>query len=108
AAPGPAATSREAEGTDGADAEALFATARARENADVRSATRLYRRCLTLDPAHRAARVNLARLLQEAGQRAGAERLYRQPACRADPVAMFNLGVLYEDSARPADAIESY
>ncbi len=90
------------------DAEALFIEALASEERDVSAAMTLYRRCLRADSGHLDAHINLARLLQEAGQPAAAERLYRHANCRVHGVAQFNLAVLLEDQGRVAEAIERY
>jgi len=69
-----------------------------------------YERAIALDPAHVDARVNLGRLLHEAGAPAAAEKQYRA-ALEADPdhdVAAFNLGVALEDLGRLRDAIAAY
>jgi tetratricopeptide (TPR) repeat protein len=69
-----------------------------------------YRRALELDPHHPDARVNLGRLLHEAGHAAAAETHYRI-ALASDPddvVAAFNLGVALEDLGRTPEAIRSY
>jgi tetratricopeptide (TPR) repeat protein len=77
---------------------------------DALQARDCYRRALELDPAHPGARVNLGRLLQEAGLAQSAEAHYRL-ALRANPgdvTAAFNLGVALEDLGRPQEAIEAY
>lgn len=69
-----------------------------------------YRRALELDPEHFDARVNLGRLLHEAGELAAAEANYRL-ALRLRPedaTAAFNLGVALEDLRRPAEALRAY
>jgi tetratricopeptide (TPR) repeat protein len=69
-----------------------------------------YERALALDPGHAAARINLGRLLHEAGELQAAESVYREGVTRAgnDAVLLFNLGVLLEDMRRPAEAIAAY
>jgi tetratricopeptide (TPR) repeat protein len=101
------ASAAAASDVDAADAEALFAHALEREAADPNAAIELYRRCFALDPNHAAAQINCARLLQQVGAHDEAERMYRSDALR-DPHALYNLGVLLEDTGRPAEAIESY
>lgn len=91
-----------------AAAEELFLAALALEDTDPAAAERLYQRCLQLQAAHRAARVNLGRLLQQRGDVAEAERVYRHPSCETDALALFNLAVLLEDAGRAADAIATY
>jgi tetratricopeptide (TPR) repeat protein len=85
-----------------------FEQAAALEQSDPKRAIELYQRCLQIDDAHVEARINCGRLLHEAGQFDLAEQLYRVDACRADAQALFNLGVLLEDTDRSAQAIESY
>lgn len=69
-----------------------------------------YRRALELDPSHIDARLNLGRLLHEAGQLAAAEAHYRAAIDQRpdDGTAWFNLGVSLEDQGRHADAVEAY
>jgi len=91
------------------DAEGLFLQALEHEDAaDGSGAMRLYRRCLRMDARHPDARVNLARLLHEAGQLEAAERAYRHVSCASHVVAQFNLAVLMEDQGRIAEAVERY
>ncbi|MBL4681343.1 MAG: tetratricopeptide repeat protein [Pseudomonadales bacterium] len=69
-----------------------------------------YKRALELDPDHADARVNLGRLLQEAGAFEAAEAQYQQ-ALSSEPdnmLAAFNLGTLLEDAGRIHDAISAY
>jgi len=69
-----------------------------------------YGRAVTLDPRHASARVNLGRLLQDAGRPAEAADQYRA-ALAAQPAhstAAFNLGTALEDLGRRAEAIEAY
>ncbi len=69
-----------------------------------------YARAIALEPRHVAARVNLGRLLQEAGSPAEAAIQYRAvlEAQPRHPTAAFNLGTALEDLGRPADAIAAY
>jgi tetratricopeptide (TPR) repeat protein len=80
------------------------------EPCDPDQARDAYRRALELDPRHADARVNLGRLLHEAGHAAAAEQHYRLAlAVRPkDATAAFNLGVALEDLERPAEALEAY
>lgn len=91
-----------------ADLEVLFCEAIDSEDSDAANAIQLYRRCLLVDPRHVEARINLARLLHESGDIAGAERLYLHASCRSDAIAQFNLAVLLEDQGRLPEAIERY
>jgi tetratricopeptide (TPR) repeat protein len=80
------------------------------ETCDSLQARDAYRRTLELDPGHFDARVNLGRLLHEAGELASAEANYRL-ALRTrpgDPTASFNLGVALEDLRRPNEAVRAY
>jgi tetratricopeptide (TPR) repeat protein len=69
-----------------------------------------YARAVSLDPMHAAARVNLGRLLQDAGRPAEAAEQYRAAlaAQPAHPTAAFNLGTALEDLGQRADAIAAY
>lgn len=88
--------------------EQCFDEAARLEVSDPQRSIELYRRCVELDAGHIEARINCARLLQEAGKFGEAEELYRASACLRDPHAQFNLGVLLEDTGRLAAAIDSY
>jgi len=80
------------------------------EQGDADQARDAYRRALELDPRHTEARVNLGRLLHEAGHARAAEENYRL-ALLAEPdnaTAAFNLGVALEDLGRFAEAIQAY
>jgi tetratricopeptide (TPR) repeat protein len=69
-----------------------------------------YRRALELDPSHTGARVNLGRLLHEAGHPGAAEAHYRMALASnpKDVTAAFDLGVALEDLGRDVEAIEAY
>ncbi|HKQ62484.1 MAG TPA: tetratricopeptide repeat protein [Candidatus Polarisedimenticolaceae bacterium] len=69
-----------------------------------------YRRVLELDPDHVEARVNLGRLLHEAGQIHAAEAHYRLALGTSprDATAWFNLGVSLEDMGRIDEAVRAY
>jgi tetratricopeptide (TPR) repeat protein len=98
---------REAEPTD-PDVEHLFERALELEDSEPAESLKLYRRCLALDNTIVEALVNGARLLQQSGDFAGAEAMYRVPACARHPHAMFNLAVLLEDTDRQAEAVQCY
>ena len=86
----------------------LFEQAGELEESDPQQAIGLYRRCLELDDAHLEARINCARLLHLSGKFELAEQLYRTEACLRHADALFNLGVLLEDTGRSEQAIDSY
>ena len=69
-----------------------------------------YRRCLELDPDHVDARINLGRLLHEAGRNVAAEAQLRLALTQRpeDPTATFDLGVVVEDLERLPEALELY
>jgi len=69
-----------------------------------------YARAVALDPRHASARVNLGRLLQDAGRPAEAAEQYRAAlAVRPrHPTAAFNLGTALEDLGHRPEAIEAY
>jgi tetratricopeptide (TPR) repeat protein len=92
------------------DAEDWYALAFDLETCDAEQARDAYRRALELDPRHAGARVNLGRLLQEAGHPEAAADHYRL-ALSADPrdaLAAFNLGVALEDLHRDSEATSAY
>lgn len=73
------------------------------------AAREAYERALQMDPDLAEPRVNLGRLLHEAGRRADAETQYRRVlAVREHALAAYNLGVLLEDMKRDTDAIQAY
>ena len=80
------------------------------EDRDVAKALEAYERCRALDARHVAARINLGRLLHEAGRLEEAQRVYREALSESepDPTLLFNLGVLLEDASRNEEAIEAY
>ena len=80
------------------------------EGRDPESAMRAYDRAIVEDPSRLDARINLGRLLHEAGSYDEAERTYREAltACGSHAVVLYNLAVLLEDMERGAEAIEAY
>jgi tetratricopeptide (TPR) repeat protein len=93
-----------------AGAQDWFESGVAQEREDSEAARRAYEQAVAADPAHLDARINLGRLLHEAGRLAKAEQVYREAmkVCDEDPVLLFNLGVLLDDMGRKPEAIEAY
>jgi tetratricopeptide (TPR) repeat protein len=88
-------------------ADELYASALALEDIDPQGARAAYEACLTADPAHVDARINLGRLLHLSGRLAEAEQIYRS-GNQTEPFLVFNLAVLLEDLDREPDAIVAY
>jgi len=80
------------------------------EPCDADRARAAYRRVLELDPHHADGRLNLGRLLHEAGQLGEAEVCYRKvlELRPDDATAAFNLGVVLQDLGRFAEAVSAY
>jgi tetratricopeptide (TPR) repeat protein len=74
------------------------------------AAAKAYREAIAADSTRVDARINLGRLLHDAGDHKSAERIYRDAIAAGadDPVLFFNLGVLLEDMGRPRDAVTAY
>jgi tetratricopeptide (TPR) repeat protein len=92
------------------DADGWYDLAWDLEAVSLGEAAEAYRRVLALEPDHFEARVNLGRLLHEAGDLAGAEAEYRH-ALSTTPMsalATFNLGVALEDQGHASDAVAAY
>lgn len=91
-------------------AQALFDEAEALEEHDPQAALRAYSAVIAADPARVEARVNLVRLLHEAGQLGDAERTCRDAlaAFADEPLLHYNLGVVLEDLGRTSDAAAAY
>jgi tetratricopeptide (TPR) repeat protein len=77
------------------------------EESDPDAARAAYEACLSADPQHGEARINLGRMLHIAGRLGDAERVYRS-AKTPEPLLVFNLAVLLEDLNREAEAILAY
>ena len=87
-----------------------FEQAVALENKDADAARAAYERAIAAEPTRADARLNLGRLLHEAGDLAQAESIYREALQLGsrDPLLHFNLGVLLEDMDRKTEAIHAY
>jgi tetratricopeptide (TPR) repeat protein len=92
------------------EADEWFDRAVALERDDAAAALQAYERAVAGDPSRLDARINLGRLLHEAGRHAQAERVYREAAqaCGEDSLLYFNFGVLLHDMGRKPEAIEAY
>lgn len=88
------------------DADAWYEAACALEPRSLAQARYAYRRALEIEPAHARARVNLGRILHEAGDARGAAEEYRRAP--GDALAAFNLGVALEDLCEIEGAREAY
>jgi DNA-binding transcriptional MerR regulator len=95
---------------DAKTAEQWFADGLELENTDVRAARRAYEHAVKVEPTHIASWINLGRLLHEQGSIAEAGKVYQRAIdlCGADPLLMFNRGVLLEDLGENEAALESY
>jgi DNA-binding transcriptional MerR regulator len=95
---------------DSVDPHEWFERGLSAEDLDVDEALAAYERCRALDAKHLGARINLGRLLHEAGRLDEAQRVYSEAVreCEPDPTLFFNLGVLLEDASRNEEAIEAY
>ena len=92
------------------DAREWFEQGLALEDKDIDAALGAYRQALEADSELLDAHLNRGRLLHEAGRFGEAEQGYTDAiaACGADPLLLFNLGVLLEDMERGSEAIEAY
>jgi tetratricopeptide (TPR) repeat protein len=92
------------------DAQTLFDRGLELERGDVATAIRMYEEAVAADPVFVDARINLGRLLHQAGRFANAERAYRDAidACGSEPVLLYNLGVLLHDMDRRTEAMQAY
>lgn len=91
-------------------AEDWFTKALALEDTEPQAAQAAYERAVGVEPDYCAAWINLGRLLHQRHDEKKAERVYRRALkeCGADPILMFNLGVVLEDLGQAGDAIEAY
>ena len=91
-------------------AEQWFIEALELESADARAARRAYEHAVKLDPRHLASWINWGRLLHEQGAIAEADKVYQRAIaeCGADPLLLFNRGVLLEDLGNAGAALEAY
>jgi tetratricopeptide (TPR) repeat protein len=80
------------------------------EREDIEAAMQAYERAIAADPGHLHARINLGRLLHDAGQLDRAERAYRDAmdVGERDALLFYNLGVLLEDMDRKPEAVRAY
>ena len=80
------------------------------EDTDTKAAQAAYERAVELEPDYVGAWINLGRLLHSRHDEKKAEIVYRRglQECGANPVLMFNLGVVLEDLGKIDDAIEAY
>lgn len=80
------------------------------ETVDPRAARVAYERAVADDPEHLSAWTNLGRLWHEEGGHTEAEAVYLRAlrTCGPDPLLMFNLGVVLEDSGRVLAALDAY
>src|SRR5258706_364322 len=69
-----------------------------------------YERAIAMDPGLVKPRINLGRLLHEAGRLEDAERVYRDGLRMSadDPLLHFDLGVLLDDMGRKHQAMDAY
>jgi tetratricopeptide (TPR) repeat protein len=95
---------------DEADMPTAFEKAVFMEQIDEAAAIRAYEAVLAEDPSHLDARVNLGRLLHEAGRYEKAERVYRDAleACGDDEILYFNLAVLLDERSRVRESMQAY
>ena len=92
-----------------ASAQDLFDHALELEVDDVPASLKMYEQVIAADPSRLDARINLGRLLHEAGQLREAEQVYRDALTTGDdPLLLYNLGVLLEDMERRPEAVAAY
>jgi tetratricopeptide (TPR) repeat protein len=92
------------------DAEAWFDRGWELEKKDPLAAREAYEHALELAPQYTEASINLGRLWHEVRELARAERVYREALKHnsADPLLLFNLGVVLEDAGKQSEAIALY
>jgi tetratricopeptide (TPR) repeat protein len=95
---------------DEADLPTAFEKAVFMEQIDEEAAIRAYEEVIAEDPSHLDARVNLGRLLHEAGRYDRAERVYREAlgVCGDDEILYFNLAVLLDERSRVRESMQAY
>ncbi len=88
----------------------LFEQALALESEDVEASIKAYRQVIAEASDRLDARVNLGRLLHEAGRLPEAEKTYRDAlaTCGSDALLCYNLGVLLDDMDRKSEAVLAY
>jgi len=93
-----------------AEFEDWYARGLALEDENPAAARAAYEKAIAAQPGDLGPRINLGRLLHEAGVHAGAERIYRDAVrdLGADGVLLYNLGVLLDDLGRAAEAAQVY
>jgi tetratricopeptide (TPR) repeat protein len=93
-----------------ARARAAFERALELEDVDPEAARDAYQHAIALDPRLVDARVNLGRIVHEAGDAPEAVRLYEEALARSpdDPIVHFNLALALEDAEQPDAAADHY
>lgn len=96
--------------TTGPRARDWFEKGLALEGEDESAALEAYAHAIEAEPEFLDAQLNRGRLLHQTGRLAEAERAYTEAlaACGADPLLLFNLGVLLEDRGQKDAAVEAY
>ena len=91
-------------------AEGWFERGVALETKNPDAAIEAYERAIAADSGLVKARINLGRLLHEAGRLEDAERVYRAALRMSgeDPLLLFDLGILLDDRGRKDQAMEAY
>jgi DNA-binding transcriptional MerR regulator len=91
-------------------AEDWFDKALHLEDTDSKAAQAAYEHAVKLEPTYAAAWINLGRLLHTRHDEKKAELVYRRALqeCGADPVLLFNLGVVLEDMGKFDEAVNAY